>query len=362
MPAGTATFADARAALLRRRGELCRLAAQQTPGLVAPHIPVIAPPGGCPPAVPLEAVELRQGSAPAPDWEGLRDAARGLFAPRGPRLGYAEAVLAHEPGRRLWNGAVHRLVAARRPDHEDRARGDDGGPVPALVLEFATGEYFATIDTCEVLAHELAARPQDRRLRSLHPDPFDFRSRSTGLAVATLTIVTDPRGPRVFLIRRAPDVAVAPGMVHVVPAGEFQPTDDGEGALDLVGLIGRELQEELADVDERESSGEPLRALLESGDARAWTWGVFVDALTLKAELLCALVLGPEALASIAGSRITSGVEGTLLSGDGTGLPFDAETLGGFVEAEDTVPFAAATLSLALRDRERILPAGAGGR
>lgn len=343
-------FAEARRLVLRERGRLTREAASAAShSLVDERVPVLAPPGGVGAPLPVGRVSLVEAvSVPSPDWQAMRERAAGLFDVDGPRLGFAEAIARAEPDRALWNGAAYRLVSARRSN--------DG-----LELAFGAGSYFEAIDTCEVLAHEWAARPAAPLLRALHTDPFRFETRSGGLAVSALTIVRGSAGDRCFLIRRAPDVAVAPNMIHVVPAGEFQPgrgrtVDFAAADFDLVAIVGRELAEELGGTDEDASTSAALRRLVDTSRARLWVWDVTLDALTYKPELLCALVLDEAGLAECVGAIVRDGPEGEILADAvGAGVSFDRDTVEAYVASVNTVSFAAAILGLAWRDRQVLL-------
>lgn len=340
-------FAEARRRVLDDRAALARAAARYYGRVFSGLVPVLMPGPGIAPPIAIDAVRLVHRDATAPDWERHREAVGDLFDPRPPRVGYAEAIAEHEPHRSLWNGAAYRLV-----DVSARADG--------LELGFSAGCYFDGLDTGEILAHELAARPDDLALRALHPDPFDLSTRSTGLAVSAVTIVRRPPGARFYMVRRADSVAVAPGMVHVVPAGEFQPRvaegiDFGGADFDVVALVERELSEELGGVAEEASRAEHLAGHIASGGAALWTWGVTIDALNLKPELLCALVLDEPTFDHLVGEVVVDGVEGRVLVGDdGLGLRFDEARVERFVGDPATVPFAAATLALAWRDRDVI--------
>src|SRR5690606_19695541 len=106
-------------------------------------------------------------------------------------------------------------------------------------MTFGPTTYFAGIDTYEAVAHELALAALDERgalrptaptlsdlpFRHLIDDPFDLSRRPVLASVDTLTIRRDADGTASFLLHRrdARRVAVAGGMLQVVPAGVFQP-------------------------------------------------------------------------------------------------------------------------------------------
>lgn len=341
-------FAEARARVLGARDALVAqaIAVDAAAGRPAPlaSAPVI-PLGRAPCLRRLSDVRLRFDPAtPGVPWPALRDAADGLFATAAPRVGYAEAILAHEPERWMFDGRHHRLVAVHEADE-------------SLTLTFGPGSYFATLDSCEVLAHEMAARPDAPGLRDAIGHPGALAARSAGLSACAVTIVVRDDGPRVYLVQRSHTVAVAPGLAHVVPAGEFQPWADrawdDPGTFRIEAMLERELLEELGGVPEDQAAPAFLDALVAGGCADAFTWGVFADAVSWKPELVCALVFDGWPFDDALGPLVPTSAEGTLVGGV-DGIPFD-DLPAWLAPDSGLVPTARAAVALALRDRDRLL-------
>jgi len=86
-------------------------------------------------------------------------------------------------------------------------------------------------------------------------DPFNLTRRSVGFGINTLTIRRDANRCGFYMHRRDKNnVTEAPEVLHVVPAGEFTPSDVGLQALrtdfDLWRNIVREYAEEFLNVEE----------------------------------------------------------------------------------------------------------------
>jgi hypothetical protein len=293
----------------------------------------------------LSDVQLRfdASMADAP-WGALRGAAAGLFDSAGPRIGYAETILANEPDRWMFDGRHYRLV-----------RLDEAGD--RLGLTFGRGSYFETLDSCEALAHEMAARPGSLQLRDVIGHPGALAARSAGLSACAVTFVVRDDGPRVYLVQRSATVAVAPGLAHVVPAGEFQPWADrpwdDPSTFRIEFMLERELKEELGGLSETEDAPSFLDALIDAGYADAFCWGVFADALSWKPELICALVFDAAAFDDALGPLVTMSAEGSLIGGiEGVSL---SDLPAWLAPDSGLVPTARAAVWLALRDRDRLL-------
>lgn len=341
------SFAELRATVRAHRRDLSVAVMRARPGRHLEGIPVYLPRDGVPHARPLAALRFAaRDRAPALDWGALRSAAAQSFSTQGPRLGYTELVRAAEPERTLWNGDMYRLLDVQR----------DGA---AITLGFGQGSYFETFDCAQGLALEWAAG--GTALRDAFGDPFAFGARSSGCGICALTLVRRESGPRFYLLRRSPRVAVAPNQVHVVPAGELQPLPGrpffGPG-FDPVSPLNNELLEELGGMPEDQPHVDALGPLLQTGAARAFTWGVVVDCLTLKAEVLCALVFDAFAFDATLGPLPEQVDEGGIIGGQ-EGLRFDRDTVRARIAAPDTVPLAQLTLALAWRDRDALLEQGA---
>jgi transcriptional regulator with XRE-family HTH domain len=255
--------------------------------------------------------------------------------------------------------------------------------VPELRMSFGQMGFFDAIDTNEAVAHELAQhhiahthngetllpRASWRRLafRKLIGDPFDFTYRPVMGAVGTLTI-RGGESPSVVLHHRDTDkVAGGGGMIHLLPAGIFQPSSVIPEAISedfsLWRNIQREYAEELLGHDEYDGSGQPIRydqlepfatmdQALADGRIRIWCLGFTLDALTLACDILTVAVFEPDLYDELFAHAVDTNTEGTMPS---RALPFEEHTLRWLRESGRLSPGAAAALELAWRHRGVLL-------
>lgn len=156
-----------------------------------------------------------------------------------------------------------------------------GSSIPGL-LTLRPGGYLDHIRCAETLSAEWRERGRtplrDRLDERAGGDPLHNGSgRCAALAVCALLVWDGPEGPQFVLGQRNLDVAVGPGMWHIVPAGMVEP-----GANALVDTLTRELGEEVA---------------LEAGEGARACAGVSVLGLVfnlerLQTEVSCLLVVG----------------------------------------------------------------------
>jgi hypothetical protein len=126
--------------------------------------------------------------------------------------------------------------------------------------------------------------------------------------VNVLTIFVDRKsGAATFPMMHRSRTGSAAGTFHVVPAGEFQPTNNSPVAwrdhCTLWQTVLREFSEELLLDDEAKSGGLDMRALaareqmvplvqlIRSGDWKTYFLGMGLDPLTLKPELLLVSII-----------------------------------------------------------------------
>lgn len=265
----------------------------------------------------------------------------------------------------------------------DVAWGADGGRLRCQLTS-----YFDVLDVCEAVAHEFTAAwlrchrgvpaleelPWRRHLG----DGFDLASRPMLPSINTLTIRRDPvDGHRIYLHQRdATSVAAAGGMLHVSPAGAFQPSclaaAEPGGDFSLWRTIQREYSEEFLGHPEHDgnatdpidySGTEPFRSLDRArarGDLRVHMCGVVLEPLTLWVELLTVAVFEAPAFDELFRPMVDVNEEGTAVSTEAgnplAGVPFCADTLARLAD-EPLSPVARALIDLAWRHR-RLLLAG----
>ncbi|MFF1380965.1 hypothetical protein [Streptomyces sp. NPDC058308] len=361
--------------------------------LADPRVPLLTRRGWIPrEPLPLDDVQLRY-SAPRVD---RFDAAKRLLAPYWPTVEgatvptYSAAVDAYAKPSMFFNAPSFRLFGL-------------DPSVPDTSLTLTMGSYFDWYDTGEALGYEAAKRYVETGgativgpYRQSLADPFHFAGRCATPGVNTLTIRASRRGP-VFYLHRRTSVATARGTVHVVPAGEFQPSGGphsghttGGDDLDLRSTIIREYAEELLgapDVNDPRTHGTPVdftaqhadvESALRGGGARCHYLGCGLYPLTWKPEILTVCVfeerLFDRVFAAMERETMEGRLEGRggrLLSDDdrlpGTldamrggkkrpyqGLPFDQETVQTYVNDPTTLPAARACLDLAWRHRQAL--------
>ena len=254
-------------------------------------------------------------------------------------------------------------------------------------LRFATGTYFGGVDASEALAHEMAAAhvagdgsgilPASWRglnFRRLVGNPFDVGRRVAISSTNTLTLRQDEDGVSFVLHNRsAGNVAVAGGMLHIMPAGVFQPSSILPVALvadfDLWRNIVREYSEEFLGNAEHGGDGEPADYTVEPlasidharqmGEARVYCLGVALDALTLWGEILTVAVFDGPTYDRLFTDMVSVNNEGAIVK---TGrvkptpaLPFTRHVLDELTSSGRLAPAAAGCLHLTWEHRRTIL-------
>jgi hypothetical protein len=346
-----------RVRLSEQRGQLT----QQARADVAADHWVLAAPGWIPSApVPLDQVELEWVDQ-APDISEARSRAARIrpFNAGGRRLrSLSGALLDRDEG--LYDGRAYRLLDVR-PDDE------------RFTLRFGPSSYFEGLDTTEVLAYEyMEGRATDLRRRAtpyrrwLH-DPFDLERRSGIPGICTLTIRRDGERSSFLLLERDGQVSMGNGMLHVVPAGEFQPADESQVSLrrdlDLWRTLQREFAEELlGHEDARGKRGRAidfaneqpyadLDRLREGGRLDVALLGVGLDPLTWKPEILLVCAIDAEPFDELMSARVDRSEEGLIVVGDEHGIPFTREMVRQQLASPRLLPAAAACLELASEHR-----------
>ncbi len=370
---------DLRQAFGERRRQLAVLAEQLYSDFLVrglEHTGVIAHPSWIPDEpIPLGQVVLdRLADAPAPAVTGAEHETapvRPLASTEQRYRRYSHAVRDLAPPRLFENRLCFRLLDV------DWSR-------PAVQLSFGAMGFFDSVDTNEVLAHETAlhhlvsdrhgdvslVRPSWRRLlfRKLIGDPFDLARRPLMGAIGTLTI-RGGESPSVVLHQRdSSRVAGGGSMVHLLPAGIFQPSSVMPECVardfSLWRNIQREYAEELLGQDEYDGTGcpidyeggEPFTTMdtaLASGRLRAYCLGIILDALTLSGDILTVVIMEPDLYDELFTAAVDSNTEGTVPA---RAIPFERNTLTHLREAGCLAPGAAAALHFAWHHRRQLIP------
>ncbi len=373
--------------LNQHRAELARMAARlYKADLLVDRAPLLTRPGWLPAQpVDLDQIDIEWTKDPQPQpIDGTEPQAQILCPLRGPGLcydRYTSAVRYLEPPALFENRPSYRLLGLSwsTPGHGQ--------------LRFGLANYFDKLDISEAIGHEFAAAwlhagRQGRQartvpwhrlpFRALLDDPFDMTRRAVIPAVTTLTLRRRRAdGTAAFLLhwRDPGSVATAGGMYDVVPAGEFQPSSvapwDLANDLDLWRNVVREFSEELLGTPEHDGSRSapidyaawPLfRALGRAraeGNLRPVCLGVGLDALTLAATILTAVVIDDEAFDEVFGDVVETNAEGVIVAVGGRraaeGIPFTEENVTRLLTSEPMAPPGAACLALAWKHRAVLL-------
>jgi hypothetical protein len=203
-------------------------------------------------------------------------------------------------------------------------------------------------------------------------DPFDLLRRPVVSSTDVLTIRID-HGDASFLLheRDAKIVVSSAGTLGLIPAGALQQSSERSPSqkadFDLWRNVMREYSEKLLGNAEHsrdgvDYEGEPFRSLhdgLRSGSIRALCFGIGLDALTLWAEILIAVVFEAATYDEIFSQMLATNSEGTLaqLGGEQSSpmILFTDAALGELVKGGRLTPEAAACLELTKIHRDHVL-------
>lgn len=241
--------------------------------------------------------------------------------------------------------------------------------------------YFDMIDVGEALAHEIALASIDRdgnlradrctwkRLpfRRLVRDPFDLEAYPLMLSISTLTIRRSRAGATFLLLRRgAGKVAIAGGMLSVMPTGVFQPAPESPD-FDLWRNMMREYSEEFLGNPEHDGNGDPidyaneepfrtLDAARGAGKIRVYCLGAGIDALNFVGDLFTVAVFDADVFDEVFDDLVELNDERTVTSGPGRQqFTFEHSTIRDLLTTEPMAPSGAACLHLAWEHRASLL-------
>jgi transcriptional regulator with XRE-family HTH domain len=253
-------------------------------------------------------------------------------------------------------------------------------------LEFGYTSYFDVLDIGEALAHEFTEswvnsgrkRPSlaGLRLRRHIADPFDLLARPMLPSINTLTIRRDPiDGHRIYLHQRdSKAVAAAGSMLHVIPAGVFQPAalapQHQANDFSIWRNIQREYSEELLGNPEHDGNSvdpidyeneEPFRSFAKAraaGDFRVFATATVIEPLTLWVELLTVAVIEAPVFDRIFANMVDVNEEGSAVSTEAgrptVGIPFTSDSRER-LKSEPLSPISRACIELAWEYRHELL-------
>jgi hypothetical protein len=249
--------------------------------------------------------------------------------------------------------------------------------------------YFDMIDVGEALAHELAITALDEDgtptrkpssilweelpFRKFAGNPFDLASYPLMYSISTLTIRRSRARNTFMLLRRGVDnVAVAGGMLSVMPTGVFQPASitptHDTADFNLWHNMMREYSEEFLGNLEHDGDGDPidyknqepfrsLNAARREGRIKVHYLGTGLDALNLVGDALTVAVFDAETFDDIFRDIVDTNEEGTVAK-DGKTLEnyvFDDTTIKELLATEAVAPSGAACLTLARKSHALLL-------
>jgi hypothetical protein len=249
--------------------------------------------------------------------------------------------------------------------------------------------YFDMIDVGEALSHELSLAALDKNgeltrkppsilwdelpSRRFVGDPFDLASYPLMFSISTLTIRRSRAGNTFILLRRGPDhVAIAGGMLSVMPTGVFQPasiTPTHDSAdFNLWHNMMREYSEEFLGNPEHDGDGDPidyenqepfrsLNTARREGRIKVHYLGAGLDALNFVGDALTVAVFDADTFDDIFRDMVETNEEGTIAR-DGKTLEnyvFDDATIEHLLTTEAVAPSGAACLLLAQRSRQALI-------
>lgn len=265
---------------------------------------------------------------------------------------YSSALRLTYPDVDYFNGTIFRPTGVRP------VLGD------CLTITCEIAHYFDFLDTTEVLAFEESQGYSSLGLRKNIHDPFDLTGRVASLGVLTLTVVkTDENSATFFMHKRSGRFVVGDALYHVVPAGEFTPASisptEAEADFSIWRNIMREYAEEFLGMPDAQGRGgrpvnyerdEPFTKLDSArvdGSVSIRVFGLALDPLSLKPELLTVAIFKKDAFDDIFGGRLGETDEGVLIER----IPFEERSLRRFLEGKETRLGAQACLILAWRNR-----------
>jgi len=358
--------------LNQRRPELTQLAARLYPssirladtGILTPREWRLEKP------IDLSAIDLTLREAPPPLVTGRHEETRPLrplVAPGRHYDKYHRVMRDLDRPRLFENRVCYRLLGVKWPSFTVHSR-----------VTVGYMRYFDMIDVGEALAHEIALASIDRdgnvradrcsweRLpfRRLVRDPFDLQAYPLMLSISTLTIRRSRAGATFLLLRRgAGQVAIAGGMLSVMPTGVFQPASilpaPESPDFDLWRNIMREYSEEFLGSPEHDGSGDPidyaneepfrtLDAARQAGKIRVYCLGAGIDALNFVADLFTVAVFDDDVFDEVFDELVELNEEGTVASGlDRQQFAFGDSTIVDLLTTEPMAPSGAACLYLA---------------
>jgi transcriptional regulator with XRE-family HTH domain len=366
-----------RQALNARRVPLAQTVADLYGGAHMPGTGLLINPGWLPDTpVRLADISLTHDIAPPPAVVGTdacTSAAR-PFAEEGRRFHrYSQAIRAIDHPRLFENRYAWRVLDVNWADGKGH-------------MTFGDMSYFDLVDLGEAIAHEAAdqlIQPGGRvgsasweglTARQAIGDPFNAARRAISGSTDTLTIRRDLDGSTFVLHQRnSGNVAVAGGMLHLMPCGIFQPSSVHPGSLkadfDLWRNIQREYSEEFLGDPEHDGSGGPvdytvapfdrMQQAVDDGRIRAYCLGVGLDALTLAGEIMTVVVFDADVYDTLFAEMVDINEEGTIVktgrAHPTSAIPFTGHMVDELVDGGRLAPAAAGCLRLAWQHRRAIL-------
>ncbi len=252
------------------------------------------------------------------------------------------------------------------------------------------GRYYDNFDSQEVLGYEISRSSLSHhndvakvlsglRARGKLGNPFDLANRASALSVGVLTLIANGKDYEFVMHKRSEtEVSAARGMLHIIPAGEFEPSMPSLLAVELDFDIWKNMMREYAEefdpnaLDEqiyqpinydKDPPFSDLNHAYRVGLIRVYVLGVVINPLVLRPELLAVAVFDDGSFDKIFARRIEKDAEGDLVwsvkkKGEKKmyqGHKFDETGVSSFISHERMTPHGKACLMLAWEKRDKIL-------
>ncbi len=224
--------------------------------------------------------------------------------------------------------------------------------------------------TLKVLGNTQNSNNNKMRLKIKNPcKPFNQIKVLTG--ISTLTLLKKNDSFRFLMHQRGKrEVGFAMGTSHVIPAGEFQPSNISPMSFNddfsLWLNIMREYAEEIGLMEEHDgTSGTPFNYSKEpfnimeneklKGNIKPLLFGFGLDPLSLQGEILTVVIFNYNTFAKIFPNIITQNTEGKVITEDGTwGMPFTKKNVTSFLNS-NMIPSGQFLLETAFDKRDLLM-------
>lgn len=289
-----------------------------------------------------------------------------------PEKRYSQTIGIFDKPRNWYNGLSYRLLEVSIDDNNTNCQNH----------KYSGAKYWDMYDTTEVLFYEAALmhlRSHGNTIigpyRKFLKSPFNLNLRCAIPGIDTLTIRQGNDSSSFYIQQRdASNVASAFNTLGIVPAGEFQPSDDNHDLFsqdfNLWFSILREYVEELLGVEDlRNQPGAPIDyertepyALIHKAyqekQIQVYMLGLGLHPVTWKPTIFTTALFKEDVFDKLFNKIVIENKEGILqLKKRGhviEGLPFNEETVFYYINNDNVLPVARAGLALAWKFKKEM--------